>query len=150
MLLFSIDAASMAQDRRIVVEPIIPPVCASLHATLALHGSVVDAKDEIKLDTARMQSALDSCGNGRALELASNGAANAFLIGPITIPTGVTLLMLDNPQDYQLTAANASVSYGPGPVNFRMTGNNVTASGTPAGGTLASCSAMYVPFEVHP
>ncbi len=93
MLLLSIDAASLAQDRRIVVEPIIPPVCATLHATLALHGSVIDAKDEIKLDTARMQRVLDSCGNRRALELASNGAANAFLIGPITIPSGVTLLI---------------------------------------------------------
>ncbi len=92
-LLFAIDAASVAQDRRVVVEPTIPSVCAVLDAKLAMHGGIVDAKDEAKLDTLRVQRALDSCGTGKAVELGSRGAANTFLIGPIAVPRGVTLLV---------------------------------------------------------
>jgi polygalacturonase len=55
-------------------------------------------------------------------------------------------VMLDNPRAYQLSAANASITYGPGPVNFTMTGNNVTGTGTPVDGKLPSCDSLYVPF----
>lgn len=92
-MLILMSAVSMAQDRRTVVEPTIPHVCDSLHAVLALRGSTLDSEDEGRLDTRRVQQALDGCGGGRALELASGGTANGFLIGPITIPPGVTLLI---------------------------------------------------------
>lgn len=93
VLLFAIASICAAQDRRIVVEPRIPPACIALQATLVLHGGRLDARDEAKLDTARVQAALDSCGNGKAVELASDGAATAFLIGPITVPKSETLLV---------------------------------------------------------
>lgn len=83
----------VAQDRRHVVEPIIPPTCITLHAVLALHHGKLDAEDEPKLDTSRVQSALKDCIHGKAVELAMGGTNNAFLTGPIQIPTGVALLV---------------------------------------------------------
>ena len=82
-----------AQDRRTVTEPVIPPVCTKLSAQLsgAAHG--LEESDEDKLDTARLQAALDHCGKGHALELAAGGSNDAFLSGPFSIPAGVTLLI---------------------------------------------------------
>lgn len=82
-----------AQDRRTVVEPKIPAVCATLKAQLALHLGTLDAGDEFKLDTIRVQQALDGCSDRNAVELAPSGANDAFLIGPVRIPAGVTLLV---------------------------------------------------------
>jgi len=93
LCLFACASACLAQDRRTVVEPTIPPVCTTLKASLALHAGKLDAADETKLDTARIQQALDVCGPAKAVELAPAGAHNAFLIGPIHIPTGITLLV---------------------------------------------------------
>ena len=85
--------ACVAQDRRMVVGPTIPPMCVTLHASLALHGGELNAEDEGKVDTARLQKALDGCGGGKAVELAKGGADDAFLTGPIQIPAGVALLV---------------------------------------------------------
>jgi polygalacturonase len=43
------------------------------------------------MDTSRIQSALNACGAGKAVRLTTNGSNNAFIVGPITVPTGVTL-----------------------------------------------------------
>lgn len=93
VLIVTITAACVAQDRRTVVEPVIPPVCASLQAALTLRGGALDPTDEAKLDTSRLQHALVGCQAGHAVELASNGTANAFLTGPISVPAGITLLV---------------------------------------------------------
>ena len=93
VVLISMSAVSMAQDRRTVVEPTVPHVCGILRAALVFRGSMLDPVDEGRLDTRRVQHALDGCGRGRALELQSDGAVNGFLVGPLTIPTGVTLLI---------------------------------------------------------
>jgi polygalacturonase len=85
-----LSASLHAQDTRTVTEPVIPPVCATLKAQL--HGPIA-AADEAKLDTARLQKALDGCGHGKAVELAPDGAANAFLSGPLDLREGVTLLI---------------------------------------------------------
>ncbi len=42
-------------------------------------------------DTSRIQAALDACASGQAVRLTASGANNAFLTGPLTIPSGVTL-----------------------------------------------------------
>jgi polygalacturonase len=86
-------ASLLAQDSRHVVEPTIPPVCTALPAqiTATPHG-LADA-DEQRLDTARIQAALDHCGNGKAVALRAEGAANAFLAGPLELRAGVTLLI---------------------------------------------------------
>ena len=51
------------------------------------------AKDEGKLDTSRIQAALDQCKPGMAVELTPSSGNNAFLSGPLELRTGVTLLI---------------------------------------------------------
>lgn len=82
-----------AQDRRVVVEPRIPPVCVTLQAALALRDGKLDAEDETRLDTERLQRALRGCVQGKAVELKIDGTKDAFLTGPLEVPGGVTLLV---------------------------------------------------------
>ena len=85
--------AGVCQDRRQVTEPKIPPVCAKVAAKLVASGGSLLEADETRLDTGRLQAALDRCGTGKAVELAPDGAGNAFLSGPLSLPAGVTLLL---------------------------------------------------------
>ncbi|MDR3736835.1 MAG: glycosyl hydrolase family 28 protein [Acidobacteriaceae bacterium] len=85
--------AMYAQDTRTVTEPVIPAACVTLDAQIVGAAGNIAAADEAKLDTARIQKALDSCGKGKAVELAAKGANNAFLSGPLQLRTGVTLLI---------------------------------------------------------
>jgi hypothetical protein len=89
IVLFALAAMSLiAQDTRTVTEPSFPPACTVLMANQAA-GSL----DETNFDTVRIQGALNSCAGGQAVELAAQDQSNAFLIQPITIPAGVTLLV---------------------------------------------------------
>jgi polygalacturonase len=92
----------VAQDQRVVKEPAIPPACITLKAALTPASATsgdIEARagkagsDDPALDTARLQRAIDHCDKGRAVELASDGANSAFLIGPISLRAGVTLLL---------------------------------------------------------
>ncbi len=109
-------ASVQAQDTRTVTEPTIPPICASIPAQLiALHG--IEPVDETKLDTERLQHAIDSCTPGKALELAVDGTKNAFLSGPLELRQGVTLLVdkgvtlygSRNPDDYATRPGSCGV-----------------------------------------
>ena len=82
--------AAHAQDTRHVSEPTIPPSCAVLKATLT--GPIAPA-DETRLDTARIQQAIEACTPGHAVELALDATHNAFLSGPLTLKPGITLLV---------------------------------------------------------
>jgi len=86
-----------AQDTRVVTEPKIPPVCVKLEARLVAtadaDGGHLRDEDESKLDTERIQKALDGCKPGMAVELASAGDDAAFLSGPLDLREGVTLLV---------------------------------------------------------
>jgi polygalacturonase len=105
-----------AQDTRIVTEPVIPAVCATLKAALAAPNGIA-AADEAKLDTERVQKGIDGCAEGKALELVADGAQNAFLIAPITLKAGVTLLVdkgvtlygSRDPKDYQTTPGSCGI-----------------------------------------
>jgi polygalacturonase len=85
--------ALAAQDTRTVTEPVIPPVCATLDAHLASTGSTLAPADESKLDTARIQQAIDRCAKGHGVLLKSSGPGNAFLSGPLELHAGVTLII---------------------------------------------------------
>ncbi len=88
---------SPAQDTRNVVEPKRPPACASLTAELTpVADTTLSEGDETKLDTPRIQAAIDHCGAGRAVVLRANGAKRAFLSGPLTLARGVTLVVDTN------------------------------------------------------
>jgi polygalacturonase len=96
----------LAQDTRHVEEPRVPRVCAALRADLAAPGGRLSGGNERRLDTARIQSALDRCPAGQAVELRSTGSGNerepahgrggardVFLTGPIQLRAGVALLI---------------------------------------------------------
>ena len=99
-----------AQDTRQVKEPQIPPSCAVLTANLIAQGTTLADADENKLDTKRIQQALDQCKPGQGVELKSAGNHNAFLSGPLDLRQGVTLLIdrdtilfaSRNPRDYDI------------------------------------------------
>src|SRR5215469_4235056 len=101
-----------AQDQRSVLEPVIPPVCTTLNAELASGATPGSISSETQLDTSRIQAALNACPAGQAMELAMGGTNDAFLTGPITIPSGVTLLVdagvtlyaSRNPRDYDINS----------------------------------------------
>jgi polygalacturonase len=86
-------ATARAQDTRRVVEPVFPAACTELRAELtAVDGNkTLAAADEAKLDTVRIQKALDRCAKGQSVVLKADGARNAFLTGPLDLRSGVTL-----------------------------------------------------------
>ena len=89
---FVVAAAAYAQDTRTVTEPAIPPSCFVLSAKLAaVGGKTLAEADEDKLDTNRIQKALDACPKGFTVELKADGAHDAFLSGPLDLRAGVTL-----------------------------------------------------------
>ena len=90
ILLLVLCAFAQAQDTRHVTEPKIPQVCKTLTAQLA--APIAEA-DETKLDTVRIQQAIDACEPGRALELRAQRTQDAFLAGPLELKAGVTLLV---------------------------------------------------------
>lgn len=73
-------AAAYAQDTRNVTEPVIPRSCTVVAAKLSS-----GALDENRPDTQRIQEALDHCTGGQAVELKAEGAADAFLAGPLQL-----------------------------------------------------------------
>jgi polygalacturonase len=82
-----------AQDTRNVSEPHIPAPCLTLHATIiATQGTIAD-RDERRLDTERIQHAIDNCNAGEAVVLRAKGRSNVFLTGPIVLRSGVTLVV---------------------------------------------------------
>ena len=114
-LLLTISFAAAGQDRRTAVEPSFPATCAVLTAQLQVLAG--EPSSETAFDTARIQAALTSCPSGQAVELVRSGGNAAFLVQPLDIPSGVTLLIdggvtlfaSRNPADYQVGTVSASV-----------------------------------------
>jgi polygalacturonase len=94
LLCFSAPGLALhAQDTRHVTEPTIPPACATLDADLAAQDGRLAPQDESKLDTERIQQALDHCTAGHSVVLRAGSSNNAFLSGPIQLREGVTLVV---------------------------------------------------------
>src|ERR1039458_591458 len=100
-----------AQDTRKVVEPSIPPACETLKARIGRAAASIAPEDEGKLDTTRIQAALDACPAGRAVVLdRTSERTDVFLSGPLELRRGVTLVVArgaylfasGNPRDYDL------------------------------------------------
>jgi polygalacturonase len=106
VLMIALTACAFAQDRRVVREPSIPPSCSVLTPQ---SGSM----DENRLDTARIQEAIDQCAAGHAVEL----KPGTFLAGPLSLRRGVTLLVDSgavllasrNPRDYDLKPGSCGI-----------------------------------------
>jgi polygalacturonase len=89
-----------SQDTRTVTEPVIPALCATLDAQLhsipklaPAPGRTLAEADESKLDTARIQKAIDQCGKGLGVLLRATASADAFLTGPLELRSGVALIV---------------------------------------------------------
>ena len=93
LALIAFAAPLAAQDTRTVTEPVIPPACVTLDAQIKRVGATLAPTDETKVDTERIQKAMDSCGKGKAVELRAGAAGDAFLTGPLQLRDGVTLLV---------------------------------------------------------
>lgn len=108
-------AWALAQDTREVKEPVIPASCVTLPAKLQSVANKLGEADEGKLDTQRIQAAMDSCKPGQAVELKQQDGNNAFLTGPLELRSGVTLLIDEgvtlfgsrDPKVYEMHAADA-------------------------------------------
>jgi polygalacturonase len=83
------DGACGAGDTNLPAEPSFPAACATLAATQSVAPGSVPS--ETHLDTSAIQSALGTCAPGQAVKLTANGQNDAFVTGPLTIPSGVTL-----------------------------------------------------------
>ncbi len=134
-----------AQDTRTVTEPRIPAPCITLKADIAAPRGVVDPSDERRLDTARIQRAIDSCTAGKAVVLRAQGRKDVFLTGPLALRSGVTLVVSADtvlaasrdPRLFDLTPGSCGV------INDRGRGckplivaNGVTASGIMGEGSI--------------
>jgi polygalacturonase len=126
LLVATCGCALSAQDTRPVKEPKIPPSCTILKATMTSAGAASgeyeiradrSGSDQTGLDTARLQTAFDHCPGGNAVELAVDGADNAFLITPVALRPGVTLLIdkgvtlfaSRNPESYAIKPGSCGV-----------------------------------------
>jgi polygalacturonase len=106
-----------AQDTRRVVEPHIPHACVVLRARLAAVDGALPEEAEHTLDTERIQQALDHCPPGRAVVLEADGGKQIFLSGPLTLRSGVTLVVRANtslaasadPRVYDITPGSCGV-----------------------------------------
>ena len=143
-----------AQDTRTVKEPVIPPVCVTLKATMTtatatsgqLEAHAYQAgSDKSGLDTDRIQSAMDRCDKGRAVELAPDGANAAFLTGPLALRAGVTLLIDQgatlygsrNPESYALNPGSCGlINDAPSGCRPLITAKNATGSGIMGDGAI--------------
>ncbi len=81
-----------AQDTRTVTEPKVPAACTVLQAQLVPVGdSTLHPDDEAKLDTPRIQQAIDGCTSGQAVVLRRASDRRAFVSGGLRLKPGVTL-----------------------------------------------------------
>ncbi|MGO9324545.1 MAG: glycoside hydrolase family 28 protein [Terracidiphilus sp.] len=125
LLSFALVASCLAaQDTRTVIEPLFPQLCTTVDAQLFTDGHSLAAADEQKLDTARLQRAIDKCGRGRAVMLRVNETSNAFLSGPLVLKPdvtlivgrGVTLFASRDPAVFAVSPGSCGiVSHSPGP-----------------------------------
>lgn len=112
------EVLATGDGRGTVADPGFYPTCSTL--TASLYISAGEPSSETSFDTSRIQTALNACGPHHAVELAASGANNAFLIQPLTIPSGVTLLVdggvtvfaSRNPADYQKSGGETCGTIG--------------------------------------
>lgn len=105
---------------RHVEQPVVPPSCVVLHARLAAPRGVLSSDAERHPDTDRIQQAMDRCAAGhpgQAVELKADGGNGVFLSGPLTLRSGVTLVIdadtvlaaSTNPRLYDITPGSCGV-----------------------------------------
>jgi len=135
---FAYDTSGVTGDPRTVVEPKYPAVCSVLNAQ-----QLVSSPTEVA-DTTRVQNALNACTAGQAVEFSPStdgNSYNAFVIAPITLPAGVTMLI--DPEvtilgsiKYADYSCNTSESWCNPLINIAPNSNSATGSGIMGLGTI--------------
>jgi polygalacturonase len=135
-----------AQDARRVVEPHIPPSCLVLRARLGAVGGMLPADAERDTDTERIQQAIDQCAAGKSVELRANGNKRVFLSGPLTLRSGVTLVVdanttlaaSTNPRLYDTTPGSCGVlgDHGGHGCKPFLSGSDISGSGIMGDGSI--------------
>ena len=158
-----------AQDTRTVKEPVIPPACITLKSALtsasATSGDIEARAAKVgsenpTLDTARIQQAIDRCAKGSAVELASDNSSDAFLIGPIFLRAGVTLLVdkgitlfgTRNPEFYALTPGSCGLVNDKSTAGCEplITAKNASGSAIMGDGTIDGQGGATLIFDGKP
>jgi polygalacturonase len=107
--------------------------CTSLEAAMSS-----SSLDESKPDTSRIQSAITACASGEAVKLVSSSSHNAFISGPLTLKSGVTLWVdkgvtlfaSKNPRDFDKSSgACGVVSSSSGGCKPLIGGSSLSGSG---------------------
>jgi polygalacturonase len=134
-----------AQDTRNVTEPHFPATCTVLTARFAAENGELPEESETSTDTARIQAAIDQCEKGKAVALRPAGANNVFLMGPIELRAGVTLIVdagaaifaSRNPRDYELGPGACGIvpARGPGCKSL-ISANHAPGSGIMGDGAI--------------
>jgi len=102
LCLLMMSGSIWAQDTRRVLEPVFPATCAVIYAPLqstsdgpAVGPTADEQNNESSNETGTLQADLANCPAGQAVELAlpEDSTFNAFLINPITLPKGVSLII---------------------------------------------------------
>jgi len=108
-----LNAGARAQDTRAVTEPVFPAICTQIAAETTISAN----EPASETDDTLIQAALNSCASGKAVELTLNSNGNnAFVIAPIYIPSGKTLIVdggvtvfaSKNAADYQIGTVSSS------------------------------------------
>jgi polygalacturonase len=115
--LLSQAAVGQTQDSRTVAEPRVPSVCRAVAARLVAVDGGVAAADEAALDTSRIQSAIDACRSGTAVELRPEGDRTIVLSGPLQLKRGITLVVARgvtlfasrNPRDFDVSPGSCGI-----------------------------------------
>ena len=138
-------SCARAQDTRHVTEPRIPSACVVLKAHLAAVDGVLPAEAEQALDTDRIQQAMDRCAPGKAVELRADSGKQVFLSGPLTLRSGVTLVIdadtslaaSANPRLYDITPGSCGVlgEHGQG-CKPLLSGHDIHGSGVMGDGSI--------------
>jgi len=138
-------SAAYAQDTRHLVQPHIPSSCVVLRARLSAAHGVLSPAAERHPDTDRIQQAMDHCAAGQAVELQADGAKGVFLTGPLTLRSGVTLVIdantvlaaSANPRVYDITPGSCGV-LGDRPVGCKplLSGTDISHSGIMGAGAI--------------
>ncbi|MGH9448303.1 MAG: glycoside hydrolase family 28 protein, partial [Terriglobia bacterium] len=65
---------------------------------------------------------------------------------------GITFdnVVLDSPREVKISAMHAAISLGPGPVNFRPSGEDVSVTGKPGKERPYDCEGKFPPLPRHP
>lgn len=120
VLTFAYGPQLNAQDTRNVVEPKYPQVCKFLYAELTAKGGELPEEpiERHYRDNERIDKAMAACPAGKAVVLhGSKTGKNVFLIGPLRLRAGVTLVIDSStavwgsrdPRNYDVTPGSCGV-----------------------------------------